>query len=123
MAFDENCRQQFQPATPVEVDLLDSLITADWELRRLRSGQVPPGEIKAGKLVFDWRKQQTTRTRILDRLPEPTRRNCTTQKCDLVFQHLYESGRWPGKSFYAVNGNPVTPKSNLLKIANSRNPE
>jgi hypothetical protein len=32
----ENYRLQFQPATPSEVCLVDALITADWELRRLR---------------------------------------------------------------------------------------
>jgi hypothetical protein len=35
-ALAENYRRQFQPATPVEICLLDALITADWELRRLR---------------------------------------------------------------------------------------
>jgi hypothetical protein len=35
-ALAESYREQFQPMTPVEVALLDSLITADWELRRLR---------------------------------------------------------------------------------------
>jgi hypothetical protein len=35
-ALAENYRQQFLPVTPVEVFLLDVLIKADWELRRLR---------------------------------------------------------------------------------------
>jgi hypothetical protein len=35
-ALAENYRQQFQPATPVEIFLLDALVTADWQLRRLR---------------------------------------------------------------------------------------
>jgi hypothetical protein len=32
----ENYRRQFLPATPAEVCLVDALVTADWELRRLR---------------------------------------------------------------------------------------
>jgi hypothetical protein len=35
-ALAESYREQFRPISPVEVALLDSLITADWELRRLR---------------------------------------------------------------------------------------
>jgi hypothetical protein len=35
-ALAENYHRQFQPASPVEICLLDALITADWELRRLR---------------------------------------------------------------------------------------
>jgi hypothetical protein len=38
-ALAENYRTQFQPISPVEVALLDTLITADWELRRLRKIQ------------------------------------------------------------------------------------
>jgi hypothetical protein len=35
-ALAESYRQHFEPASPVEVALLDSLVSADWELRRLR---------------------------------------------------------------------------------------
>ena len=35
-ALAEDYRTQFRPITAVEVALLDSLTTADWELRRLR---------------------------------------------------------------------------------------
>src|SRR5579875_1733317 len=38
-ALAENYRLQFQPASPVEIALLDTLVTADWELRRLRKIQ------------------------------------------------------------------------------------
>ena len=31
-----NYREQFQPATPLEVFLVDAIVTADWQLRRLR---------------------------------------------------------------------------------------
>ncbi|HLI84843.1 MAG TPA: hypothetical protein VKV17_13050 [Bryobacteraceae bacterium] len=38
-ALAENYRVQFQPASPLEIALLDTLVTAEWELRRLRKIQ------------------------------------------------------------------------------------
>jgi len=35
-ALTANYREQFQPATPLEVFLVDAIVTSDWQLRRLR---------------------------------------------------------------------------------------
>lgn len=67
-------------------------------------------KLKNEKLVLDWRKQQTTRAMvfttikdILDELPRAYTPELYEQKCDLVFQHVYEAYLGEGKSFYAVN--------------------
>ncbi len=66
-------------------------------------------KLKQEKLVLDWRKQQTTRAMvfttiqdILDRLPRAYSKEVYEQKCDVVYQHFYESYSGPGKSVYAV---------------------
>jgi hypothetical protein len=38
-ALAEDYRRQFKPVAPVEIFLVDALVTADWELRRLRKIQ------------------------------------------------------------------------------------
>ncbi len=67
-------------------------------------------KLKREKLVLDWRKQQTTRAMvfttikdILDRLPRVYTKELYDQKCDVVYQHFYESYMGQGKSVYAVN--------------------
>ena len=54
--------------------------------------------LKHQKLVLDWRKQQATRAAVrvtveetLDRLPEAFSRQIYAQKCDAVYQHVFDS--------------------------------
>jgi len=66
--------------------------------------------LKAGKLVIDWRKRQQTRANVrkaieesLDNnLPKPPAYDETifNQKCDLVYEHIYENYWGDGKSVY-----------------------
>ena len=60
--------------------------------------------LKHDKLVLDWRKEQNTRAAVrvaveetLDRLPEKFTRPIYAQKCDVVYQHVFDSllGRRP----------------------------
>ena len=67
-------------------------------------------KLKQEKLVLDWRKQQTTRAMvfttirdILDQLPRAYTKELYDQKCDVVYQHFYESYMGQGKSAYGVN--------------------
>jgi len=53
--------------------------------------------LKAERLVLDWRKQQKTRAAVrvaildaLEKLPEAYDAPLYAQKCELVFQHVYE---------------------------------
>jgi type I restriction enzyme R subunit len=63
--------------------------------------------LKRGKLVLDWRKEQTTRAgvrvaveEVLDRLPEKFTRQLYAQKCDAVYQHVFDSYWDDGHSVY-----------------------
>ena len=65
--------------------------------------------LKHGKLVLDWRKQQATRASVrvaieetLDRLPEAFTRQIYAQKCDAVYQHVFDSYWDDGQSVYAM---------------------
>jgi type I restriction enzyme R subunit len=66
--------------------------------------------LKQEKLVLDWRKRQRTRAAVrvtieqtLDQLlPQAYTSELFQQKCDAVYQHVYESYFGPGKSIYAV---------------------
>lgn len=65
--------------------------------------------LKRGKLVLDWRKQQATRAAVrvaveetLDQLPEAFTRQIYAQKCDAVYQHVFDSYWDDGQSVYAT---------------------
>ena len=63
--------------------------------------------LKRDKIVLDWRKEQNTRASVrvaveetLDRLPEKFTRQQYAQKCDLVYQHVFDSYWDDGHSVY-----------------------
>lgn len=63
------------------------------------------------RLVLDWRKRQQTRAgvqlqieTILDKLPEVYDKNLFNQKCQLIYQHVYDSYFGAGKSIYGAAG-------------------
>ena len=65
--------------------------------------------LKNGKLVLDWRKQQQSRAvvklnvrEVLDELPECYTREVYDQKCEAVYQHIFESYYGNGKSVYSI---------------------
>jgi type I restriction enzyme R subunit len=66
--------------------------------------------LKKEKLVLDWKKQQKTRAgvrqaieKVLDQdLPRAYTPELYERKCDLVYQHVFESYYGQGKSLYAV---------------------
>lgn len=65
--------------------------------------------LKRSKLVLDWRKQQATRAAVrvaveetLDRLPEAFTRQIYAQKCDAVYQHVFDSYWDDGRSVYEL---------------------
>lgn len=54
--------------------------------------------LKRDKIVLDWRKEQATRAAVrvaveetLDRLPDKFTRQLYAQKCDAVYQHVFDS--------------------------------
>jgi type I restriction enzyme R subunit len=63
--------------------------------------------LRRDKLVLDWRKQQGTRAAVrvaveetLDQLPEVFTRQLYAQKCDAVYQHVFDSYWDDGRSAY-----------------------
>ena len=63
--------------------------------------------LKRDKIVLDWRKEQSTRAAVrvaveetLDRLPEAFTRQLYAQKCDAVYQHVFDSYWDDGHSVY-----------------------
>jgi type I restriction enzyme R subunit len=63
--------------------------------------------LKEEKLVLDWRKTQQTRAAVrvaiedeLDKLPAAYTEVLYAEKCDLVYQHVYESYWGEGQSIY-----------------------
>ena len=65
--------------------------------------------LKHEKLVLDWRKKEMTRAGVrqaievvLDELPEAFDKGLYQQKCDAVYQHVYDSYYGSGRSVYAT---------------------
>jgi len=65
--------------------------------------------LKEAKLVLDWRKKQRTRAdvfttvkTVLDELPRAYSPELYQQKCDTVYQHVYDSYQGEGRSIYAA---------------------
>jgi len=65
--------------------------------------------LKEAKLVLDWRKKQRTRAdvyttvkTVLDELPRSYTPELYQQKCDTVYQHVYDSYQGEGRSIYAA---------------------
>ncbi len=65
-------------------------------------------KLKQERLVLNWRKRQTTRAmvfttvqEILDKLPRMYTPELYEQKCELVYQHFYESYPRQRQSIYS----------------------
>jgi type I restriction enzyme, R subunit len=65
--------------------------------------------LKAERLVLDWRKRQQSRAGVqlaiqefLDSLPETYEADVYEQKCQVVYQHVYDSYYGDGRSIYSV---------------------
>ena len=66
--------------------------------------------IKQEKMVLDWRKKPQSRAavkltveKMLDSLPAAYTKEIYQQKCDQVFQHMYESYAGDGRSIYQMS--------------------
>jgi type I restriction enzyme R subunit len=82
-------------------------LTDDEEAQVKRVAEEALAVLKREKLVLDWRKEQRTRAAVrvsveetLDRLPEKYTRQIYAQKCDSVYQHVFESYLDDGRSVY-----------------------
>jgi type I restriction enzyme, R subunit len=98
-----------------ELAVFDLITKPEMKLSKKEEGQVKSvarellETLKREKLVLDWRKTQATRAAVrvtvedkLDELPEVFTRDIYTQKCDAVYQHIFESYYGEGRSVYAA---------------------
>ena len=113
---DEDKRGIAEQLSEEELVIFDLLTKPDIRLTKQETADVKKvartllEKLKKEKLVLDWRKQQTTRAMvlttvkdILDQLPRKYTPELYEQKCDLVYQHFYESYMGQGQSVYAGN--------------------
>lgn len=100
--------------TEEELAIFDLLIKPEMTLSNKEQQEVKKvahdllETIKKEKLVLDWRKRQQSRAavrlsieEILDRLPRSYLPELYQHKCDVVYQHIYDSYFGQGLSIYA----------------------
>jgi type I restriction enzyme R subunit len=115
---EEEQRSMAEQLTEEELALLDILTKPEPKLTGKDKAQVKKvirellGTLKHEKLVLDWRKRQQTRAAVLitiqdalDReLPRAYTPEVFNRKCDLVYQHIYDSYYGAGQSIYGRAG-------------------
>ena len=97
-----------------ELVVFDLLTKPELELNKKEIEEVKKvakdllGTFKNEKLVLDWRKRQQSRASVrlaietvLDRLPRTYTKELYQQKCDTIYQHIYDSYFGQDSSIYA----------------------
>ncbi len=110
---EEEARSLSEGLTEEQLAIFDLLMRPAPELSEDEKSQVKRvaeellATLKRGKIVLDWRKEQTTRAAVrvaveetLDRLPDKFTRQIYAQKCDVVYQHVFDSYWDDGHSVY-----------------------
>lgn len=98
-----------------ELTIFDILTKPDMHLTKKEEQQVKEvakellSTLTHEKLVLDWRKKQQSRAAvknavevILDHLPEKYTSDVYLKKCEVVYEHIYDSYIGPGQSIYAT---------------------
>jgi type I restriction enzyme R subunit len=112
---EEEARHLSEGLTEEQLAIFDLLMRPAPELSEAEKVQVKQvaeellAILKRDKIVLDWRKEQTTRAAVrvaveetLDRLPEKFTRQLYAQKCDAVYQHVFDSYWDDGHSVYEM---------------------
>jgi type I restriction enzyme R subunit len=110
---EEDARTLSEGLTEEQLAIFDLLMRPSPELSEDEKAQVKKvaedllTTLKRDKIVLDWRKEQSTRAAVrvaveetLDRLPEAFTRQLYLQKCDAVYQHVFDSYWDDGHSVY-----------------------
>jgi type I restriction enzyme R subunit len=100
--------------TEEELAIFDLLVKPEMTLKKKEEREVKKvaqellETLKKEKLVLDWRKRQQSRAavklsidEILDRLPRSYIPDLYRHKCDVVYQHIYDSYFGQGLSIYS----------------------
>ena len=111
---DEERRGVAEQLSEEELAVFDLLTRPEIELTKEEVRQVKAvarellETLKREKLVLDWRKRQQSRAAVrlaideaLDRLPDVYTSDLYHAKCDLTYQHVYDSYFGQGRSIYA----------------------
>jgi type I restriction enzyme R subunit len=111
---DEEKRGIAEQLTEEELVIFDLLTKPEVTLSKAEEREVKKvatqllATLKQGKLVLDWKKHQSTRAgvrftieTILDELPRIYTPELYEQKCETVYQHIFDSYQGQGKSLYA----------------------
>jgi type I restriction enzyme R subunit len=111
---EEEKRHLAQGLTEEELAVFDLLTRPEIYLTRKEEQQVKKvaqellETLKREKLVLDWRKKQQARAavrlaieKILDQLPQKYTPDLYRQKCEMVYQHIYDSYYGQTRSVYA----------------------
>lgn len=98
-----------------ELAVFDLITKPDMKLTKSDERQVKKvahellATLKREKLVLDWRKTQATRAGVrviiedkLDELPNVFTKDIYAQKCNAIYQHVFESYYGEGRSVYAA---------------------
>lgn len=112
---DEDKRGVSEQLTEEELAVFDILTKPEIEMTPAEKKEVKAvarkllQTLKQAKLVLDWRKKLKTRAdvlstvkTVLDELPRAYSPDIYNQKCDSVFQHVYESYPGEGQSIYQM---------------------
>ncbi len=96
-----------------ELALFDLLTRPEPALSKAEQAQVKQiardllATLKQEKLVLDWRKKQQAKAAVrlaieetLDQLPESYTTELYAQKCEAVYQHIYDAYAGAGQSIY-----------------------
>jgi len=110
---DEEARSLSEGLTEEQLAIFDLLMRPAPELTEDEKTQVKKvaeellAVLKRSMIVLDWRKEQNTRAAVrvaveetLDRLPEKFTRQLYVQKCDIVYQHVFDCYWDNGHSVY-----------------------
>ena len=111
----EEQRGVAEQLTEEELALFDILTKPEFDMTDKEKAEVKKvarmllQTLKEAKLVLDWRKKQRTRAdvyttvkTVLDELPRAYTPELYQQKCDTVYQHVYDSYQGEGRSIYAA---------------------
>lgn len=109
----EDVRALSEELSEEELAIFDLLTKPDMELTKKQRSEVKRvtktllKTLKDKKLVLDWRKRQQARAAVrlaieetLEGLPEPYTPKVFQNKCDAVYNHVFESYLGPGQNIY-----------------------
>jgi type I restriction enzyme R subunit len=111
---EEERRSIKENLTEEELIIFDLLMKPEMKLSKKEEADVKKVAknllltLKKNKLVLDWRKRQQSRAQVqvcidevLDQLPRAYTPDIYTKKCDVVYQHVFDSYPGEGVSIYS----------------------